>query len=60
MENATTIVYTIGADKKGNSLVELKNGANVVQSRDRVGNVLSINGFYAGAIVGDFSSHPLK
>ena len=59
-QNDTAIHYTRGADKDGQSLVALRNGAIVGRTQGRIGNVLHLNGFHAGAVVGNFPSHPLK
>ena len=59
-QNDTAIHYTRGADKDGQSLVALRNGTNIGRAQGRIGNVLRLNGFHAGAVVGNFPSHPLK
>ena len=52
--------YTRGTDKDGNSMLILKSGANTGLTKGRIGNVLHLNGIDAGAVVGNFPSHPLK
>ena len=58
--NETAINYTRGRDEDGNSLMILRHGANVGESRERTGNVLSLNGFDASAVIGNFPSTPIK
>ena len=56
--NETAINYTRGRDEDGNSLMILRHGANVGESRERTGNVLSLDGFDAGAGCRKFSKYP--
>ena len=62
-ENAITnkkVNYDRGVDSAGNSIVVLKNQANIGPTSGRLGNVLRLSGIDAGAVVGKFVNHPLK
>ena len=60
-QNDTAITYTRGADSDGQSVVALRNGAKVGRTQGRIGNVLRLNGFNIGVVVGNFPvPNPLK
>ena len=58
--NSTTVNYTRGKDQNGRSVLYLNNRADVGKTSGRVGNVLRLTDFGAGASLGNFQSHPLK
>ena len=58
--DSTKTPYDRGEDMNGNSIVILKNGANIGTSGGRPGKVLRMTGTQTGADAGYFQDHYLK